>query len=85
MGHNGALLAGPAGVTRQMPPPVAVRSATGAGDSFLAGMVLALAEGAAPASAFRRGVAAGTAAVLSPGTELCRRADVLRLEAALAA
>jgi 6-phosphofructokinase 2 len=85
MGHHGALLAGPGGVTRLLPPSVRVRSATGAGDSFLGGMVLALAEGASPLAALRRGVAAGTAAVLNPGTELCRRADVLRLEAALAA
>ena len=34
-------------------------------------------------AAFRRGVAAGTAAVLTPGTELCNPADVDRLEAAL--
>jgi 6-phosphofructokinase 2 len=29
--------------------------------------------------AFRTAVAAGSAAVMSPGTELCRKEDVLRL------
>jgi 6-phosphofructokinase 2 len=71
-------------VTRLPPPPVPARSATGAGDSFLGAMVLGLAEGRSPEKALRSGVAAGTAAVLTPGTELCRRADVLRLEGALA-
>jgi 6-phosphofructokinase 2 len=84
MGHKGALLAHAGGVTRLLPPPVPTRSATGAGDSFLGAMVLALAEGRSPEAALRSGVAAGTAAALTPGTELCRRADVLRLEAALA-
>ena len=84
MGHHGALLAHAGSVTRLLPPPVSAYSATGAGDSFLGAMVLALAEGFSPEAALRRGVAAGTAAALTPGTELCRRADVLRLEAALA-
>ncbi len=84
MGHRGALLAHAGRIFRLLPPPVPARSATGAGDSFLGAMVLALAEGRGPMAALRRGVAAGTAAVLTPGTELCRREDVLRLEAALA-
>ena len=58
---------------------VQVASATGAGDSFLAAMVWALSRGMAMVDAFRHGVAAGTAALLTPGTDLCRRDDVLRL------
>jgi 6-phosphofructokinase 2 len=54
-------------------------SATGAGDSFLAGIVFALAQRRAAEDAFAFGMAAGAAAVLTPGTELCRREDVLRI------
>jgi 6-phosphofructokinase 2 len=79
MGHEGALLASADGVVRHAALPVIARSAVGAGDSFVAGMTLALAQGQAPAEAFRVGIAAGTAAVLTPGTELCRREDVERL------
>ena len=50
-----------------------------AGDSFLAAMVFALAEGAAIEDAFRFGTAAGAAAVLSPGTGLAHLADIRRL------
>jgi 6-phosphofructokinase 2 len=84
MGHEGALLAGPGGVTHLRPPQVPVASATGAGDAFLGGMVAALAQGRTAEDAFAFGVAAGTAAVLTPGTDLCRRADVERLYAEIA-
>jgi 6-phosphofructokinase 2 len=85
MGHHGALLADAGGTLLLRPPAVEAKSTTGAGDSFLAAMVHALAGGRPVADAFRRGVAAGTAAVLTPGTELCDPADVSRLEAALLA
>ena len=58
---------------------VTPKSAVGAGDSFLAAMTLGLAQGREPADAFVLAVAAGTAAVLTAGTELCRRADVERI------
>lgn len=76
LGHRGALLATREGATRLMPPDVPARSATGAGDSFVGGMVYALAEGWSPSEAFVLATAAGSAAVLTPGTELCRREDV---------
>jgi 6-phosphofructokinase 2 len=60
-------------------PPVRVRSAVGAGDSMVAALVVALARGDALEEAVRWGVATGTAAVLTEGTQLCRRADVARL------
>jgi 6-phosphofructokinase 2 len=56
-----------------------VRSAVGAGDSMVAALVVALARGDALEEAVRCGVATGTAAVLTEGTQLCRRADVARL------
>lgn len=58
---------------------VNVKSAVGAGDSFLAGFVLKKSEGANDEEALRWANAAGTAAVMTPGTRLCRRADVERL------
>ncbi|CAG1005404.1 MAG: 1-phosphofructokinase family hexose kinase [Rhizobiaceae bacterium] len=76
LGTDGAILAG-RGVALRLPAiPVRVGSAVGAGDSFLAAMVWALSQGRAAAEAFRLGVAAGAAAAMTPGTELCRIEDV---------
>ncbi|MCB1992351.1 MAG: hypothetical protein KDG49_12915, partial [Geminicoccaceae bacterium] len=50
----------------------------GAGDSFVAGMTWGLASGESVERAFALGVAAGTATVLTPGTELCHLVDVQR-------
>jgi 6-phosphofructokinase 2 len=61
------------------PPKVQVRSTVGAGDSAVAGLVLSLTRGDDIEEASRLAVAAGTAASLTPGTELCRRYDVERL------
>lgn len=66
-------------------PAVPVKSSVGAGDSLVAGVVLALARGRALADAVRFGVAAGAASVMNPGTELCRVADVERLYREVAA
>ena len=83
MGHEGALLATAYGSHYLPAIPVDVRSAVGAGDSFVAAMTLKLAQGADPLSAFRFGMAAGTAAVLSPGTNLCAVEDVERIFAGM--
>lgn len=79
MGHEGALLADKSGTFRLPAVTIEAKSAVGAGDSFLAAMVYALASDRAPADAFRYGIAAGAAAVLTPGTNLCHRDDVERL------
>jgi 6-phosphofructokinase 2 len=62
-------------------PALAIQpvSAVGAGDSFVGAMIWALTGGADMKNAFRYGVAAGSAALLTPGTELCKREDVERL------
>ncbi len=60
-------------------PTVKVRSKVGAGDSSVAGIVLGLAQGTDILDAVRLGVAAGSAAVMTEGTELCRRNDAWRL------
>jgi 6-phosphofructokinase 2 len=60
-------------------PFVPINSRIGAGDSMLAAVTLKLALGESLDNAIRYGVAAGTAAVKTPGTELCRKEDVERL------
>lgn len=84
MGHEGAILASREGAMRFPALKVEARSAVGAGDSFVAALTLALARGRSARDAFRYGMAAGTAAVLTPGTEMCRREDVERLYAEFA-
>lgn len=76
LGADGAILAGPDGFERLAAAAVPVRSALGAGDAFVGGMVWALARGMPMAEAFRMGAAAGAAAVMTSGAEICRRADV---------
>ena len=58
---------------------VQVASTIGAGDSFLAGVVLGIARGEGLDSALALGIAASAAAVLTSGTALCRPQDVQRL------
>jgi 6-phosphofructokinase 2 len=79
LGDQGALLVTHEGAWRA--PALAVKpvSAVGAGDSFLGGMIWSLAADLTLDTAFRWGVACGTAALLTPGTELCRPEDVKRL------
>jgi 6-phosphofructokinase 2 len=85
LGEAGAVLASQSGVVRLPVPAVEVVSTVGAGDSFLAALVLRLAQGRSAEEAFKAAVAAGSAAVMTPATELCHRGDVERLEAALSA
>jgi 6-phosphofructokinase 2 len=79
LGAEGALLVTGAESKRFAAIPVAARSTVGAGDSMLAGIVLALSRGLALPEAVRFGMAAGAAALLGSGTELCKRSDVERL------
>jgi len=79
LGAAGVLVASAAGTERVRAPLVPKKSKVGAGDSTVAGIVLALARGKSWREAVRLGVAAGAAAVMTPGTELCCREDVERL------
>jgi len=79
LGAAGVLMVSDSGLERLQPPAVPIISKVGAGDSMVAGMVLSLARGNSLRDAVRFGVAAGTAAVMTPGTELCRREDAERL------
>ncbi|MGI9494243.1 MAG: 1-phosphofructokinase family hexose kinase [Geminicoccaceae bacterium] len=79
LGERGAALISQDQVTSVSSPPIKVQSAVGAGDSFVGALAISLARGQDVATALRFGVAAGTATLLTPGTELCRRDDVERI------
>ena len=64
---------------RAQPMVIEVVSAVGAGDSFVGGLVAALAAGKPLEDAFRIAIAAASAAVMMPGTGLCQPQDVKRL------
>lgn len=79
LGAEGALLVTRESAWQAPALPVEVASTIGAGDSFVGGLVQALQRGDAPDAAFRQAMAASAAALLSPGTALCRPQDVARL------
>jgi len=79
LGAAGALMVSEDFAEHILPPTVPIISKVGAGDSMVAGIVLSLARGKPLRESVLFGVAAGTAAVMTPGTELCRREDAERL------
>jgi 6-phosphofructokinase 2 len=79
LGAAGALLVQAEGSRRLRAPTVPIQSKVGAGDSTVAGIVLSLSRGASLLDSVKFGLAAGAAAVMTPGTELCRREDARRL------
>jgi len=85
LGSEGALLI-TADIAEYFPAlEVPVRSAVGAGDSMLGGIVFALAQGKSLRDAVRYGMAAGAAALMTEGTELNRREDTERLYSSMLA
>ncbi|MBL6936979.1 MAG: 1-phosphofructokinase family hexose kinase [Alphaproteobacteria bacterium] len=81
LGEDGALLVGRGFSLEATAPTIDPISTIGAGDSFLALLVLSLSEGRSPTAALRRATAAGSAALLSSGTALCHPAQVDELAA----
>ncbi|MDZ7703023.1 MAG: 1-phosphofructokinase family hexose kinase [Trueperaceae bacterium] len=79
LGAGGALLVTDDSHHYVRSPTVPIKSKVGAGDSMVGGIVLGLARGLSVLEAVRFGVAAGAAAVMTPGTELCRREDTEQL------
>ncbi len=79
LGGEGAVLYTDEKILRAKVPKLPVVSAVGAGDSFLAAYVMKRYEGEDHETALRWASAAGSAAVLTPGTELCKRDDVIAL------
>lgn len=76
LGDRGAILATPERRIVQPALPVQVHSGVGAGDSFLAGLVLGLAQQKSPDEALRLGMVSGAAAVTSRGTARVTRRQV---------
>jgi len=68
LGSKGAVLVTPDGAWLATHPPVKAVSTVGAGDSSLAGYLLASSQGAAPADCLRQAVAHGAAAASLPGS-----------------
>lgn len=84
LGERGPVLITRDQVLAVSSPPVEIQSAVGAGDSFVGALTLSLARGQDFGTALRFGIAAGSAALLTPGTDLCRREDVERVYRQLA-
>jgi len=79
LGAAGALFVSQDGAERIPAPTVKIRSKIGAGDSMVAGTVFAIVQGKTVRDSICYGIAAGSAAVMTPGTELCHRTDTERL------
>jgi 6-phosphofructokinase 2 len=79
LGDKGALLTTGGGTWHIPALAIEPASVVGAGDSFLGAMTWSLAEGHSVEMAFRYAIAAASAALLQPGTELCHGADIKRL------
>lgn len=79
LGRGGAILVTPNETERLHAPTVKIRSKVGAGDSMVGGLAFALDQGRPLADAARLAMAAGAAAVMTEGTDLCHRQDVERL------
>ncbi len=79
MGAAGASLITATEYAHMRAPLVKIHSKVGAGDSMVGGIVMALAQGHDLITSVRYGIAAGTAAVMTPGTDLCRQDDTQRL------
>lgn len=76
IGAHGAVLVTETEAWKAVPPKVKVDSAVGAGDSLLAGVLVAKAREKSWDEVLRLGVACGTATAMSPGTDLCYLKDI---------
>ena len=83
LGEAGALLVSKEFALEARAPKVTAVSTVGAGDSFLAAMVFAMARDLAPVECLKLAIAAGSAALLQPGTELSQPEDIERLAAGI--
>lgn len=79
LGKEGALYAGEDGCCYAPEIPVKVHSTVGAGDAMVAGIVAGLTLYGNMRDAFRYGVAAGTASVMTEGTQLIIPSDFEQL------
>ena len=75
MGKMGAVLVTPQRTLFSPALPVTASSTVGAGDAMLGGVLMGLDRGVSLEDAFRFGVAAGAASVMTDGTQLLSRED----------
>lgn len=78
-GADGSVLASKDGIARTDALPIKSNSAVGAGDSFVAAMLVAMLRGWDDARAIRYGMCAAAATRMSPGTALFNADDVEQL------
>lgn len=76
LGARGAVGFSKEGDYHVRPPKIKARNSSGAGDSFMAGVVSVMNESGSFEEALRTGVACGTAAVLTGPGGLCKKTDV---------
>lgn len=76
MGEKGAILITKDENHHVLPPQVKRKSTVGAGDSMVAGLVIALSNRNSFKDVLQYAVACGTAATMNSGTELCKKEDV---------
>ena len=76
MGAAGAMMITTDDAVKMRPPVVPIQSKVGAGDSMVGGIVWSLGNGNDLRTAVQYGISAGSAAVMTPGTDLCRADDV---------
>lgn len=78
-GADGAIGADDTGAWKVRSPAVVALSTVGSGDSMMAGLAIAFAEGGMLADGLRLGAAAGAATAMVPGTRLGSREQIDRL------
>lgn len=79
LGKDGALYVGEEGCFYAPEIPVEVKSTVGAGDALVGGLLYGLAKHGSMREGFRAGAAAGTASVMTEGTQLIIPDDFMRL------
>ena len=79
LGKDGALYVGEEGCFFAPEIPVDVKSTVGAGDALVGGLLYGLVRHGSMREGFRAGAAAGTASVMTEGTQLIVPADFMRL------
>ncbi|MDY7032460.1 MAG: 1-phosphofructokinase [Thermodesulfobacteriota bacterium] len=78
-GKEGLILSNQEEKIKAVAPPVEVESTVGAGDSAVAGFILAHSQGKSLSDCVRLACAAGTATAQTPGSELCHFEDVEKI------
>ena len=79
LGKDGALYVGEEGCFYAPEIPVRVKSTVGAGDALVGGLLYGLVTGGSMQEGFRAGAAAGTASVMTEGTQLIVPEDFKQL------